>query len=74
MTGRMMGLQTPLTRNQLLKEVSNTMSQNKKLKCRVNKLQCEVTALEKIRPQRFVSSPCWPSIVAHVGLVSLLGL
>ncbi|XP_054280466.1 uncharacterized protein LOC128998692 [Macrosteles quadrilineatus] len=55
MTGRIMGLQTPLTRNQLLKEVSNTMSQNKKLKCRVNKLQCEVTALKKKRLQRFVS-------------------
>ncbi|XP_054277384.1 histone-lysine N-methyltransferase, H3 lysine-79 specific isoform X4 [Macrosteles quadrilineatus] len=52
LTGRKMGLPTPLTHEQLLKEISNTMSQNKKLKCQVNKLECEVSALEKMPQQQ----------------------
>jgi 3-dehydroquinate synthetase len=52
---RQMGLSTPLTQQQLLKEILNTMSQNKKLKSQVNRLESELTTLEKSPPQQNVS-------------------
>ncbi|XP_046661209.1 histone-lysine N-methyltransferase, H3 lysine-79 specific isoform X3 [Homalodisca vitripennis] len=46
-SARQAGLPIPLTRDQLLKEIMNTMSQRKKLQSQITRLESEITNMEK---------------------------
>lgn len=55
-TARHIGVSTPLTQEQLLKEILATMSQRKKLRSHVNRLENELNVLEKGATQTNVSA------------------